>query len=230
MPQENRTRHLAVTCFFLGRRLRHTIQVNNKPIFLSKEISKGINLSRKEGTNFSHLSAKCRTADLSIRPKHSTTKGGRIRNGPGKTEPEGDVNVLQPESHQIALRRACKSWKTWAFVLPKKQKKNERTPRRREEPEACAARSFPVYRLALARAGRALQSNGGGVGKKEEEQEEDKKREVSSINGLPFCSPARQIAFFFYRVFLVIHFADAVILSRSFWGSWRGGAQSIDKW
>lgn len=98
------------------------------------------------------------------------------------------------------------------------KKKNERTPRRREEPEACAARSFPVYRLALARAGRALQSNGGGVGKKEEEQEEDKKREVSSINGLPFCSPARQIAFFFYRVFLVIHFADAVILSRSFWG------------
>jgi hypothetical protein len=106
-------------------------------------------------------------------------------------------------------------------VLPKKQKKSERTPRRRQEPEACAARSFPVYvyRLALARAGRALQSKGGGVGKKEE-QEEGKKREVSSIDGLPFCSPARQIAFFFYRFFfLVIHFAGAVILSRSFWGS-----------
>lgn len=33
------------------------------------------------------------------------------------------------------------------------------------------------------------------VGKKEEEQEEGRKREV------PFCSPARQITFFFYRVF-----------------------------
>jgi hypothetical protein len=48
---------------------------------------------------------------------------------------------------------------------------------------------------------------------------EGRKREVSSINGLPFCSPARQFAIFFYR-FWVIHFAGAMILSHSFWGPW----------
>jgi hypothetical protein len=196
VPQENRTRHLAVTCFFLCRRVRHTIQVNNKPIFFIRRNIKRNQLSRKEGTNFSHLSAKCRTADLSIRPKHSTTKGGRIRNGPGETEPEGDVNVLQTESHQIALRRACKSWKTWAFVLPKKQKKKKRE-------DAAAETGARSLRCALLSS---LSPSSGAcrtclaeqrrrVGKKEEEQEEGRKREV------PFCSPARQITFFFYRVF-----------------------------
>jgi len=62
-----------------------------------------------------------------------------------------------------------------------------------------------------------------------EEEEEGRKREASSINGLHFCSPARQFAFFFLS-FLVIHFAGAMILSHSFWGSLQAGgdAQSLE--
>jgi hypothetical protein len=49
----------------------------------------------------------------SIRPKHSTTKGGRIRNGPGKTEPEGDVAGVSPDraaqSLQVLKDRAAQS-------------------------------------------------------------------------------------------------------------------------
>lgn len=59
--------------------------------------------------------------------------------------------------------------------------------------------------------------------------EEEEDGEVSSINGLPFCSPARRpvsslsfstIGFFFF--FVNFHFAGAMILSRSFWGSLGG--------
>jgi hypothetical protein len=59
--------------------------------------------------------------------------------------------------------------------------------------------------------------------------EEEEDGEVSSINGLPFCSPARQFAFvFYYRFFIVnFHFAGAMILSRSFWGSLGGRGRRL---
>lgn len=46
-----------------------------------------------------------------------------------------------------------------------------------------------------------------GGGENGEEEEEGRKREVSSINGLPFCSPARPFAFFIYRFwYFISHF------------------------
>lgn len=194
MPQENRTRHLAVTCFFLCHRLRHTIQVNNKPIFLSKEISKGINCREKKGRTFLIFR---RNAEQQIylyyttKAQYNERRPNQERTGENRTG-----GRCKCAAAGVSPDRAAQSLQ----VLKVLKKREDAAAETGARSLRCALLSSLSPSFGACRT-RALQSNGGGVGKKEEEQEEGRKREVSSINGLPFCSPARQIAFFFYRVF-----------------------------
>ena len=119
----------------------------------------------------------------------SITKDSQIRSQGNQKQRE---NVLRQKSHQIA--QSLEAPGKLNLSAPKNQI-SKKAPRRRDSGASASVKSS----RALARGGRLhnvyLWSNGGGG----EGGEEGRKREVSSINGLPFCSPARQLAFFFYR-------------------------------
>ena len=136
----------------------------------------------------------------------SITKDSQIRSQGNQKQRE---NVLRQKSHQIA--QSLEAPEKLNLSAPKNQT-SKKAPRRRDSEPALQSSPPELWRVGGLHNVYLWSNGGGGEG-----GEEGRKREVSSINGLPFCSvlPGPSIGLLFLS-FLVIHFAGAMILSRGF--------------